>query len=139
MKTSIEPGVKERLKPVLICILAVAIPLLLYLVCYLVTGSGIQCTIYKLTGFSCPGCGMTRMVLALFDGNIYQSFRYNPYMFVSIPLITLIGTIWSAEYVLYNQIYKHIDIVLISYTASIIIFGILRNMNIFSWLAPTVV
>lgn len=40
----------------------------------------------------CPSCGATRMVLALMDGNIYQAFRFNPYLLVTlaIPLIYLI-------------------------------------------------
>jgi hypothetical protein len=139
MKAKIEPGVKERIKPILVCVLAVMIPLLLYLVSYLVNGKGIACTIHATTGLNCPGCGMTRMVLAFFKGDIYQSFRYNPYMFVSIPLIALIGVIWSVKYILYNYIYEHIDVVLISYVISIIIFGVIRNISIFSWLAPTVI
>jgi Protein of unknown function (DUF2752) len=36
-----------------------------------------QCPFKAVTGLPCPGCGMTRSTLALLQGNIVQSIKYN--------------------------------------------------------------
>ena len=36
-----------------------------------------QCPLYRITGFSCPGCGLTRGFHALFHGDILGALHYN--------------------------------------------------------------
>lgn len=49
----------------------------------------IPCIFHMLTGFWCPGCGITRSINALFHGHILASLRYNPAPFIIIIFILL--------------------------------------------------
>lgn len=44
------------------------------------------CTFHQLTGFHCPGCGMTRAAYAGLHGKIGAAFRFNPVGMVLLPL-----------------------------------------------------
>ena len=52
----------------------------------------IGCIFKKLSGLSCPGCGMTRAWLSFLKGDIGKAFYYHPlfWMMIVIPAITLI-------------------------------------------------
>lgn len=94
------------------------------------------CILRKLFNIYCVGCGTTRMIKALINLEIYQAFRYNPFMFI-------LGVI-LIPYILYN-IYLYIKkgkIVLPSLKIIIFIFilsfiyMILRNIPGFEYLLP---
>lgn len=98
--------------------------------CYI---TEIGCLFYKITGFYCPGCGLTRCVKALLKLEFYQAFRYN-------PLIIVLGFLFLIYSIICLFLKKQIHIsnkacyllVLI-----VIVYGFCRNIDNFSWLAPT--
>ncbi len=47
------------------------------------------CVFRKLTGFDCPGCGMTRATYAALHGDLPAAFRLNPVGMVLLPLAFL--------------------------------------------------
>ncbi|GHU62053.1 hypothetical protein FACS189418_2760 [Clostridia bacterium] len=47
--------------------------------------TGYACIFLYLTGFSCPGCGMSRAWLFALRGNIHQAFFYHP-LFWTVPV-----------------------------------------------------
>lgn len=52
------------------------------------------CLFAAVTGTACPGCGLTRAVLALVAGNFTDSWRYHP---LAIPLLgqaAALGWVW---------------------------------------------
>ncbi|MCM1040349.1 MAG: DUF2752 domain-containing protein [Roseburia sp.] len=55
---------------------------------------GAFCPMVIITGFPCPGCGMTRAVFYLFTGRLQQSVAMNP---LAIPIVCL------AVYFLWNR------------------------------------
>ncbi len=47
----------------------------------------LPCTLYTWTGFYCPGCGGTRAVFALAEGDILQSLYLHPF----VPYVAIVG------------------------------------------------
>ena len=53
-----------------------------------------MCPFKLLTGVPCPGCGMTRAYLHLFEGDIQGAFYFHP-LFWLIPLLVLLVIFWK--------------------------------------------
>lgn len=98
----------------------------------------IPCQFKKITGYYCPGCGITRMIKALFCFDFYQAFRFNPLVFISLPFIIFfyLESIFTKKEPLYNRIPNKIWVVII---IIFIVYGFLRNIPYFDYLIPTVV
>lgn len=127
---------KQEISSLIIFILII---LITYLIYYSFTGNGIPCMFKKLTGLYCPGCGITRMFLSLLRFDIYQAFRYNPLVFILLATYLFYIII---DLVKYSKTNKHLKISNKIYWTLLILvfcFAILRNIPLFSFLAPTVV
>ncbi|MCH5273787.1 MAG: DUF2752 domain-containing protein [Lachnospiraceae bacterium] len=95
------------------------------------TGVAIPCVFYQVTGFSCPGCGVTRMCINILKGNIPEAVKCNPALFFcSIPL----------TYVLIDGMIRYIktgttrprkwqEVLLCVMIAVLLVHGVLRNIN----------
>ncbi|MNI62774.1 hypothetical protein D3C73_1181070 [compost metagenome] len=107
---------------------------LLYLKVWLpATNIGIPCVFHELTGLYCPGCGITRALLSLLTLDVYQGFRYNPLVFVILPLYI---TYTMATKNQMRRISKVIMTVMLIVT---LVFGLLRNIPVLDWLIPTAI
>ena len=97
----------------------------------------IPCMFYKLTNLYCPGCGITRMLFSLIKLDFYQSFRYNPLVFI----LLFVYLIFKMVCILENKNIKIPEYVYYIILVILIIYGILRNTNIpFGiYLRPTLV
>lgn len=56
-----------------------------------------KCQLHSLTGLHCPGCGLTRSVHALLNGEVSQALAYNVLWPIALPLIafTFGKSLWS--------------------------------------------
>lgn len=107
---------------------------LLYLKVWLpITKIGIPCVFHELTGFYCPGCGITRVSLSLLRLDWVQAFRYNPLVFILLPLYAMYFITQKKQMKLFSNGIMAVMLILT------LAFGLLRNIPAFDWLAPTVI
>ena len=74
---------KKLLKETLVCGLILAA----YYFFIKLTGLNIPCIFKKITGFKCPGCGLTAMCMYLARFRFRDAFFANPLMFCLSPLL----------------------------------------------------
>lgn len=86
------------------------------------------CMFRSLTGFKCPGCGITTMFTALASLDFKTSFNANPFLFVTAPL--LCGEIIYRIYLKCSNMKcnKAREVAVICYGIALCIFGIVRNL-----------
>jgi len=88
------------------------------------------CPLYSLTGYACPGCGLTRGFHALFHGDVLTALDYNAMLpffglllsfgFVSLGYFAIFGKRFPLN--LLNSKFLYAFLVLL------LIFGITRNL-----------
>ena len=99
----------------------------------------IGCPIRHFLGIYCPGCGITRMFVSMIELNFYQAFRYNPLVFIYlIVFILYIILKFTIKKIFKKNLYIP-NIIIYILIGIALLFGILRNFDSFSWLAPTVI
>ena len=123
----------------IISIISLFIVFIILCIRYLKTGVFLECAIYELTGYYCPGCGITRLFLSLLKLDFYQAFRYNPLIFVSLPIIVILIIYIIYCYKANKEIKPMRKSIIFSLITLVILYTILRNTAYFSWLAPTVI
>ena len=106
---------------------------------YLLFNSFLPCIFHKITGFYCPGCGVTRMLISIFKLEFYQAFRYNVYLFLLLIITIVYQIIKLITYKLLTKKIRLNNYIYILLLMTTIAFGILRNLPNFSYLIPTVV
>lgn len=103
--------------------------------------SPIPCVFLELTHLYCPGCGGTRAVIALLHGNILQSLRFNPAVFLGI-IVIIYYEVCAIITIIKNNgrcYYNKYGIPLYVYLVIIVIFAVVRDIILvrygIDWLA----
>ena len=102
------------------------------------TGLGIPCLYNLTTGLHCPGCGVSRMCIALLQLDLATAFQSNAYLMIILPGLAVLGAWKWAQYLKNGRTVSHrwetpLYCVLL---AGALLFGVLRNLPAFSFLAP---
>lgn len=63
------------------------------------TGFGIPCIFHLVTGWQCPGCGMTHMCIALLHLDVRTAYGSHPVMFLLLPVFGVIFARYLIRYV----------------------------------------
>jgi uncharacterized protein DUF2752 len=78
---------RSKVLPVACSLAAIAGVWILYVFDPSVTPFYPRCAFHALTGWQCPGCGMTRGLYQLLHGHIREAFRFNAMLFVFGPFL----------------------------------------------------
>lgn len=111
---------------------------LLFLIYYFIVKKynfSIPCAFHEITGYECPGCGITRMLFAILQFNFYEAIKYNILLFSSLPFIIYFGAkhywYWLNNKKVKPLPKKYYYIILII----VLLFGVIRNIECFSFLS----
>lgn len=129
---------KQRLKKLFIQLAHILLIGLAYSLWYQLTKVGIPCLFHQITGLYCPGCGITRMMMALLHFQFKEAFRNNPVICVCLPILGMIGVRWSIRYcktgdMKFKKWEEYMFLIMI---VLFILFGVLRNLPSMQMLRP---
>ncbi len=121
---------RERVKKVSIISAVVLLIGCAYTLFFLKTGIGIPCVFRLVTGWNCPGCGVTRMLISLFRLDLKSAYSHNAVLLCILPVLVAVILRWIYLYIRYGSYrLKQIDrIVCIVLIAILSIWGIVRNI-----------
>ena len=91
------------------------------------------CPLFRLTGLTCPGCGLTRAYIHAFHGDFATAFRYNPFFF-TLPFYVFIFAHRNCAFM--RRFRRAADIFLAVYTVILLAFAVGRNCGLISGFIP---
>lgn len=109
-------------------------------ICHLAGHPIIPCLFHTITGFYCPGCGVSRMCLAILQLDPLAAFRANAALFLLLPPGLVIAILMAGRYIKTGDSRPTPiqSILLICMIIILLIFGLLRNLPGFYWLQPQI-
>lgn len=129
---------KKRLWQLLKPLLEILLLGIIYIIFIKITGLMIPCPIKLVTGKYCPGCGISRMLLAMLRLDFEAAYCANRLLFFLFPVILLYGIMKGIQYIRTGKEKQtpaeQIGILLVCIAT--IAFWVMRNMEQFSFLAP---
>ena len=94
-----------------------------------ITHISIPCIFHTLTGYKCPGCGITTCLVSLLHLDFTGAYQANPLVIWLLPILLVYGGYKAKQYCDYNEHFSKGEIcflvVLLVITIS---FGVLRNI-----------
>lgn len=122
---------KERLKRKLTKAGIIIVLAFFYFIVLKISNFGIPCLFRIITGYKCPSCGITHMILHLTKFQFKEAFWDNPACFILLPIVLIVCIYDEYIYIksgeqTQNNIGK---IVLIICLILLLIFGIVRNIT----------
>ena len=95
-----------------------------------------SCLFHDLTGLYCPGCGITRALHALVHFDLSRAFAMNAFFVMSLPLLGVMALQGVTQRALLPGVARRIVFDGRTWIGALLVFGVVRNLPGFEWLAP---
>ena len=120
---------KARLRKTLILYASIVFVGIIYAIICSKLGFGIPCLFRKVTGLMCPGCGISRMCLALLKLDFHTAFESNPMVLILSPLLIAVFADVTVEYIKTGSSRAKGWTTVVSYViiTALLVFGVVRN------------
>ena len=130
MKAAEVQGTEERRRAVGSLTARIVLLGLAYALFIQCTGLGIPCVFRLVTGYRCPGCGMTHAAMALIHGQPKVAFRENPLSLSVVPLLLFYGAYRAEVYIRTARTdFRKWEIVFLGVLwVVVLLFWLLRNL-----------
>lgn len=94
------------------------------------TGWAVPCSVYLITGLKCPGCGVTRMCLAIMDFDFKNAYQSNQMLFILLPVLFYLLGSYALGYIRSGRWYITKKQTLLTYICIGLMlgYGIYRNI-----------
>ena len=94
------------------------------------TGWAVPCLFHAVTGLKCPGCGVTRMCLALLRGDWGAAWAANPVLLILLPVLGLLAVHMALRYVREGRLTgpRWENALCWVLVALLIVWGVVRNL-----------
>lgn len=92
-------------------------------------GIAIPCIFRSITGWKCPGCGITTMIWNILELDFISAYQANPFLFLTAPLLVaeivyvIVLSYQKRRLPRWNEYLAGI------YAIALVIFGIVRNIS----------
>ncbi|MFC5576773.1 DUF2752 domain-containing protein [Lysobacter niabensis] len=95
-----------------------------------------SCVFHDLTGWDCPGCGITRALHALVHFDLWRALAMNAFLVLSLPLLAAMAVHGLTQRAWLPARIRRVVFDGRWWIAALVAFGVVRNLPGFEWLAP---
>jgi len=95
------------------------------------------CLFHAVTGWNCPGCGMTRALYALLHGNLQLALKDNALFVLTLTALAVWGVRFAGRKMRGQPATLGVPPkFLAAFLGVALAFAVLRNLPAFAWLSP---
>jgi len=95
-----------------------------------------SCVFHDLTGWHCPGCGITRALHALVHFDFARALAMNALLVASLPVLAVMAAQGLTHKALLPRPIARVLFDGRWWIGALLVFGVLRNLPGLEWLAP---
>lgn len=121
---------KQRLKSEITKLFILLVAGFFYYIIFKYVGFALPCVFNKATGLLCPACGISRMFVAVANGDLYSAYGYNKLLFFTLPFLASDFVIEEIRFIKNGKrdFLRISKFFIYSEIIALIIFGTVRNI-----------